>query len=166
MIQIREITEGDSSRYLELNKLLDQESTFMLYEPGERTISIEEQKSMISSFIQSKNSNIFVAEMNNHLVGHLMVIGGNTNRIRHRAHLVIGILNDFIGQGIGHKLFNKLEAWRETTSLTRIELTVITNNERAINLYKKNGFEIEGMKKNAMKINDKYIDEYMMAKIF
>jgi len=166
MILIREITEVDSKRYLELNKRLDQETSFMLFESGERTTTIEQQRTMISLIIKSENSNLIVAESSDRLVGHLMVIGGNTKRIRHRAHIVIGILNDFIGQGIGHNLFTKLETWRETTSLTRLELTVLTNNERAINLYKKHGFEIEGIKKNSMKINDVYIDEYMMGKTF
>lgn len=50
--------------------------------------------------------------------------------------------------------------------LTRLELTVETPNEAAINLYKKSGFVIEGTKKCTMLVNGNYIDEYMMAKIY
>ncbi|MBW5446529.1 GNAT family N-acetyltransferase [Cohnella sp. CFH 77786] len=166
MIQIREISEDDNMLFLQLNKQLDQETNFMLFEPGERSTTLEQQRQIISTFIQSKNSNIFVAELDTQLVGHLTVIGGNLSRIEHRAHLVIGILNKFIGQGIGNELFNHLEVWRQTTCITRLELTVITQNERAISLYNKHGFEIEGIKKNSMKINHEYFDEYMMGKTF
>ncbi len=41
----------------------------------------------------------------------------------------------------------------------------MTNNERAINLYKKFVFETEGVRKNSMKVDGKYIDEYYMAKV-
>ena len=73
MILIREITEVDSKRYLELNKRLDQETSFMLFESGERTTTIEQQRTMISSIIKSENSNLIVAESSDRLVGHLMV---------------------------------------------------------------------------------------------
>lgn len=166
MIIIREIAEDDSIRFLNMNKQLDQETTFMLLEPQERTTTIEQQKNIISGFINTQNSNIFVAEINNELVGHLTVIGGNANRIRHRAHIVIGILNNFIGQGIGRKLFEQLEQWRPTTSLSRLELTVMVHNERALALYKRMGFEIEGIKKRSIKIDDQYVDEYYMGKTY
>jgi hypothetical protein len=100
---IREIKESDSSAFLKLNKKLDQESKFMLLEPDERGLTEEQQRSIISGFIQSSNSNIFVAEEDGELVGQITVIGGNAKRIQHRAYIVIGILQDYAGQGIGRK---------------------------------------------------------------
>lgn len=147
-----------------LNKRLDQESKFMLLEPDERDLSEEQQRSMISGIIESSNSNIFIAEVDGELVGHITVIGENANRIQHRAYIVIGILQDYVGRGIGRKLFEKVEQWRETAGLTRLELTVMVHNERAIALYKKMGFEIEGIRKRSMRIDGQYVDEYYMAK--
>ena len=36
----------------------------------------------------------------------------------------------------------------------------------AKHLYEKNGFKVEGIKKNSMIIDDKYVDEFYMAKIY
>ena len=41
----------------------------------------------------------------------------------------------------------------------------MVHNERAIRLYKKMGFEIEGTKKHSLFVNGQYVDEYYMAKI-
>lgn len=49
--------------------------------------------------------------------------------------------------------------------LIRVELTVFVDNEKAIKLYEKCGFEIEGMKKKAGIRNGEYVDEYMMGRI-
>jgi RimJ/RimL family protein N-acetyltransferase len=166
MIKIREIVVSDADKLLELHRKLDNESKFMLYEPNERKTSIEQQKGIITTYMNSDNSNIFVVEEDSQLVGHLSVNGGNTNRIRHRAYIVIGIMKEYTNNGIGKELFRSLEEWRFTTKITRLELTVMTNNEQAIKLYKREGFEIEGIRKNSMIIEGKYIDEYNMAKIF
>ncbi|MNE70594.1 putative acetyltransferase YhhY [compost metagenome] len=79
---------------------------------------------------------------------------------------MIGILKDFTGKGIGSELFNAMEQWRLSTNIMRVELTVMTNNEFGIKLYKKMGFEIEGIKKNSMIVDDGFVDEYYMAKIY
>jgi RimJ/RimL family protein N-acetyltransferase len=41
----------------------------------------------------------------------------------------------------------------------------MAHNERAIRLYKKMGFEIEGTKKHSLLISGSYVDEYYMAKL-
>jgi RimJ/RimL family protein N-acetyltransferase len=41
----------------------------------------------------------------------------------------------------------------------------MAHNERGIALYKKCGFEIEGMKKKSLYIDGEWIDEYYMGKI-
>lgn len=90
---------------------------------------------------------------------------GNFNRIKHSAYIVVGIKGNYQGQGIGTALFKQLERWAVESNITRLELTVVASNEGAVHLYKKCGFEIEGVKRNAMIIDGKYVDEFYMAKL-
>ena len=50
--------------------------------------------------------------------------------------------------------------------MKRLELTVEVTNTIAINLYKRQGFVIEGTKKNTMFVDGVFVDEYMMAKVY
>jgi len=137
----------------------------MLLEPGERQITVEDQRQRIKTVLSKNNQIIFVAENDNDLIGYLAAIGGDFKRNRHRAYIVIGILQAFIDQKIGTKLFTELEKWTRHHAVHRLELTVMVHNERAIRLYKKMGFEIEGTKKHSLVISRSYVDEYYMAKL-
>lgn len=149
MITYREIREEDAERHLNLCLKLDQETKFMLLEPGERKTTAETHQERIRSITESPNSTIIVAEANGELVGYLAVNGGGANKIKHLGHIVIGILKDYTGKGVGTALFQAAEAWRTRSGsgITKFELTVMVPNESAIALYKKVGFEIEGTKK-------------------
>jgi ribosomal protein S18 acetylase RimI-like enzyme len=46
----------------------------------------------------------------------------------------------------------------------QLHLTVNTTNVSAINLYLKHGFKVYGTLPKALKIGDKYFDEYLMYK--
>jgi RimJ/RimL family protein N-acetyltransferase len=74
-------------------------------------------------------------------------------------------MKDFWGKGIGNQLMNAIEEWAAENNIVRIELEVMAHNERGIALYKKRGFELEGLKKKSVCVNGEYKDEYMMAKI-
>jgi RimJ/RimL family protein N-acetyltransferase len=58
-----------------------------------------------------------------------------------------------------------MEKWAAENGVKRLELSVMTHNERGIALYKKMGFEIEGIKKASIFVNGVYVDEYLMSKI-
>lgn len=162
---IREIIKDDASNFVNLIQQVEKESDFMLFEPDERKITPEQQLSRIEAMQQQENSTVFVAEANNQLVGYMVVIGGFANRNKHSAYLVIGVLKEFSGQGIGTKLFKKLQEWVSQHKIHRLELTAMKHNERAISLYTKMGFEIEGIKRQSLLVNGEYIDEYYMAKL-
>jgi RimJ/RimL family protein N-acetyltransferase len=164
-MNIRAIRESDSEQFLLLGKLLDEETQFMMLEPGERTMTIEEQTQRIRNILSQDNQMIFVVEHENQLVGFLGALGGSYRRNHHCAHIVIGIRENFAGQGIGKQLFETLEKWAMDHKLHRLELTVMSHNERAIWLYQKMGFKTEGIKQDSLWVNDKYVDEYYMAKI-
>jgi RimJ/RimL family protein N-acetyltransferase len=164
-MNIREIKESDSEQFLLLGNALDEETQFMRLEPGERTMTSEEQMQQIRNILSQDNQMIFVVEHENHLVGFLGALGGNHRRNHHSAHIVIGIRKKFAGQGIGKQFFEALEKWAITHNLHRLELTVVAHNERALHLYKKMGFKTEGIKQDSLLVNANYVNEYYMARI-
>lgn len=165
MINIRYITEDDAESFINLYKKLDEETMFILYNPNERKISIENQKNEIKSILKSKNSIVLLSECNNKLVGYLGAYGRSQAKIKHITTISIGILQEYVGIGIGTMLFEKLEEWAKSKKIHRLELTVMENNPSGQALYKKMGFEIEGIKRDSICINDKYINDIYMSKL-
>lgn len=164
-MKIRAIDESDSEQFLLLGKLLDEETQFMMLEPGERNLTVEEQAQRIKNVLAHDNQIILVAEVENQLAGFLGAYGGSFRRNRHSAYIVIGIRQNFAGQGIGQQLFEALESWAVEHDLHRLELTVMCHNERALRLYQKMGYKIEGRKQDSLRIDGRYVDEYYMAKM-
>ncbi|WP_423800979.1 N-acetyltransferase family protein [Neobacillus sp. SAB-20_R2A] len=162
---IREIEVNEAENLTSLIQQVEAESAYMLMEAGERRTTAEQQRKRIESMKTSENSTILVAENGGTLVGYMFVIGGTARRTKHSVYLVIGILKDYRGQGIGTKLFERLDQWAVSHKIHRLELTVVTRNEAGVALYNKMGFEIEGTKKHSLLIAGEFIDEYYMAKL-
>ncbi len=128
---------------------------------------LEESKGFIQSL--DHNDHLLVAEIKEEdekkIVG---VIGLNVNsnpRTRHTASLGMMVHKAYQGTGIGKKLMSEiLDLADDWLMLVRIELGVFTDNEKAIKLYEKFGFKIEGTKKYAAIKNGRYADEYIMAR--
>jgi ribosomal protein S18 acetylase RimI-like enzyme len=81
----------------------------------------------------------------------------------HGGVLGIGLLPRFRGQGIGTNLIRSTLAATRTIGLHRVELTVRQNNTRAIELYKKAGFVVEGLQRDAVQIDGLYENIVCMA---
>ncbi|QGQ45802.1 GNAT family N-acetyltransferase [Metabacillus sediminilitoris] len=162
---IREIKPDDAESLVNLIKQVESESQYMLFESGERNIGTEQQEKRIETMKKEGNSTIFVAEENEELIGYLIAIGGNANRNKHSVYVVIGILTQYRGIGIGTKLFKQLEEWATEQSVYRLELSVVTRNEAGLRLYKKMGFDIEGTKRHSLYIDGEFVDEYYMSKL-
>ncbi|MDP5276491.1 GNAT family N-acetyltransferase [Chengkuizengella axinellae] len=163
-MNIRQIEEKDAEKFLKLLKRLDNETKYMLFEPDERTSSIGEIKDHITKLLKSK-SMIFVAENNQGFAGYILANRGTLQRIKHSAYIVIGILQASTGKGIGQMLFERMERWASKQQISRLELTVMTHNDKAIKLYEKMGFEKEGVKRHSLIIDGTSIDEYYMSKL-
>jgi RimJ/RimL family protein N-acetyltransferase len=164
---IREIKTDDAFNFTELMKQVENEAEYMLMEPGERKGTPEQTKKWLEQIVKKKNSTIFVAENEDKkLVGYLAVIGGDTLRTNHTAYVIIGILKQYTGHGIGTKLFQSLDGWAGTNNILRIELTVVIENFAGVALYKKMGFEVEGVKRNSIIVKGKILDQYYMSKLY
>jgi RimJ/RimL family protein N-acetyltransferase len=161
---IRPIEVRDAENFIDLIKRID-ESGFMMYEPGERKITVEQQRKIIEKFLSDKNSIIFVAEVENKLTGFLTALGSNLKRNQHSAYLVLGVSEEHQGLGIATKLFHHVFEWAKEVGISRLSLTVIKDNIKAIQLYKKMGFILEGEKVQSLIINGEPVNEYYLYKL-
>ncbi|WP_257984290.1 GNAT family N-acetyltransferase [Neobacillus cucumis] len=132
---------------------------------GERQTTVEQQRKSIERSLSEQNSIFFVAEIENKLVGFIAVIGSNLNRNRHSANIVLSVLEDYRGQGMATKLFNKVFEWAKEVGILRLGLTVIKDNKKAFNLYSKMGFGLEGERVQSSKINGEFVNEYYLYKL-
>lgn len=155
----------DAEAFLLLQKKLDEETSYMLLEPGERNTEVAGILKRIQDVMAQENRTIRVVEVNGELVGYIELVGGNVHRNRHTAYIVVGIRSNNRGMGLGTQLFTKGEAWARCHGIHRLELTVMVHNHAAIALYKKMGFHIEGTKRHSLKVDGQYVDEYYMAKL-
>jgi RimJ/RimL family protein N-acetyltransferase len=162
---IRPIREADARAFLELSNALDAESDFRLLEPGERRTTVQEEREIIRRVQESANDAILVAEAEGRLVGYAAALGGKHRRHQHVAVVVVSVLERYWGQGIGTELLEALEVWAREHTAHRLELTVRVDNDRAIGLYQKMGFKVEGRKRDALRVGDRYVDEFWMAKL-
>jgi putative acetyltransferase len=107
-----------------------------------------------------------VAVVDGEVVG---VIGLHTlsrPRVNHRGEIGMMVRDDWQGKGVGKAMMQAVvdlaDKW---LNLTRIELTVFTDNEPAIALYRKFGFEIEGELRNYAFRDGEFVDAYAMARV-
>ena len=138
-MEIRKINTDDAEDFLNLNKKLDTETQFLLFEPNERQTTVSEQKQIIGNF-ESNGVIVFVLENDGELIG---FVGGTRQKLLRKKHCLgsaIGILQKYTNQGYGKKLLNEIEIWAIENGIYRIELTVRADNNNAIDFYKKSDF--------------------------
>jgi L-phenylalanine/L-methionine N-acetyltransferase len=83
----------------------------------------------------------------------------------HAAWIVLFVHDDFQGRGIGNLLMTMLITSAHILDLTRIQLMVVCDNERAIALYRKFGFEVEGRHELYARRGDEFLTTLSMARI-
>jgi ribosomal protein S18 acetylase RimI-like enzyme len=126
---------------------------------------IEEFRGFVQNIIR-RGYPQFVALSVGEVVGWCDVLPKTWPIYAHTGVLGVALLPPLRGQGVGRRLITRtLEAAR-AYGLSRVELTVRENNRNAIALYRKFGFETEGLKRNALKIDGRHENLVLMALLF
>jgi RimJ/RimL family protein N-acetyltransferase len=164
-VHIRQALPSDALILNALLNQLDRETPYLGFMPGERTPQTWRVQREIIEDRSSSGGAIFLAYRDTEAVGFLEAKICPLQRLRHLLTIEIGIRERFTGHGIGRRLFETVEHWARIRQIHRLELTVAIQNERALALYRKCGFAIEGIRRHAMLINGRYVDDYLMAKL-
>ena len=107
---------------------------------------------------------LFMAMHDNQVVGLSGYQIKTHHQLSHTCSLGISIDKEFRGKGIGSKLISAGENWCRSKSIHRLELEVLEDNP-AITFYHKLGFEKDGSKRDAIKVNGAFKDMIIMSKI-
>ncbi len=109
---------------------------------------------------------IFAAVAGGEVVGNAGLHHFKQARRAHAMHLGIAVRSDFQSKGVGAALMKAMvdlaDGW---LNVIRLELTVYTDNEAAIALYRKFGFEVEGTHKAYALRAGRYVDSLSMARL-
>jgi len=159
-MRLKLIGAEDAEALWRLQKALDAETSFMMYEPDERTFDLAATAEEIR-----RTDFLVAAEVDGRLAGYLSAQRGAYRRVRHVATVVIGVLAEFQRQGIGRRCFAALDAWALEQGVRRLELTVESTNSAAIALYTAAGFTAEGVRRESMRVGGDFVDELSMAKL-
>jgi RimJ/RimL family protein N-acetyltransferase len=163
--QMREAGRDDAAALLRLKQRLDRQTSFMLFEADERDTTVEALARDLDEVTGSENSVVIVAELDDDLVGYVELTGGSFRRNRTTAYLVIGVLAEAGGQGIGSGLLRQAADWASGHGMHRLELTVMARNHRAIALYERMGFSVEGRRSECLLVDGEFVDELYMGAI-
>lgn len=163
-IIIGRANEDDAKDLIDYVIKTTEESEFVTVEADEFDMTIEGEKSFISSLNNSDNGLFIVAEHEGHIIATLSFYGMSGNRFRHSGEFGMSVLKEYWGLGIGEKLLEYLFQWaKESNVIRKINLKVRTNNERAIKLYNKTGFKIEGEISRDFLIDGSFYNSYIMG---
>lgn len=160
MINVRPIKNEDVIGFREAVDSVCRERTFLaaLEAPSEQRTAEFVRKNVEQGFPQ------FVAESDCAIVGWCDAIPGDPSAgTAHVGRLGMGVIREFRGQGIGHRLLDATINKARAIGLEKVELSVYASNEPAIGLYRKHGFIEEGRKLRGRFIDDVYDDVLLLA---
>lgn len=162
--EIKALTSSEAKSFLELLRAIDAESDFLMFEKNERNNDVVKCEVYLKKTLDVDRGFILVAtDVEGRFVGHMTGERCVMNKKQHVMRVSIGVLKKYYG--LGRALMDQFVKNVDEMGVVRLEGEIVKNNMRSLNLVKKFGFKIEGIKQHAICINGQYVDEYAVARI-
>ena len=166
---IREAQKADAQAILDYIDHVVGETDFLTFGPGEFGITVSQEETYIEKTQQSDNSLMLVAVIGEGIIGEgiigvLTFTGAARSRVHHQGEMGITILREHWGLGIGTHLIESLITWARMGGIIRkINLRTREDNHRAIALYKRLGFIVQGTLTREFYVNGEFYSSLVMG---
>ena len=158
-IKVVKAVPEDAEKILAYSKIIGGETDNLMYGPEGIGVEVEQEKEMISKRADSDRQVFFVAKYDDEVVGVADFSSVEHPRIGHRGSMGISVRKDMWGKGVGSMLMeNIIDFAKNVAKVDIVALQVRSDNERAIHLYEKFGFEKFGTFKGYLKIHGEHVD--------
>jgi RimJ/RimL family protein N-acetyltransferase len=168
MAVIRRAIPSDASAFLTLMATAGGESDNLVTDASGLSVTVEMEESYLRSRLESKNCITLLAFEGEELVGCIGCDTSSRPRISHIGEIGVTVLKAYWGRGIGKALLSSLITWAKepATGIRKLDLSVRSDNERAITLYRKFGFKEEGKYSRLLQIDGVFYEGIRMALLF
>ncbi|MFF2753756.1 GNAT family N-acetyltransferase [Psychrobacillus sp. NPDC058041] len=164
-MEIKLLTPADASSYWELRLealQLSPEAFASSYEDAIQRINPIEQ---VENNLRTEGNYTFGAFDQNKLIGVITLVQENSLKLKHRANIfAMYVSPETRGQGAGKALLTEaINKAKTIEGIEKLNLSVVSTNEAAKNLYTQLGFKVFGVEEKAIKLKDKYYDDNHMV---
>jgi ribosomal protein S18 acetylase RimI-like enzyme len=162
---VRSAIEEDAKNLSEVRLQIDGETENLDRVKGEAYLDESGFKQIIKDDTESNNNLFLVAEINEKIAGFSRCEGNKLIRSSHKVEFGVCVLKEYWGYGIGKNLLNESVHWADANEIKKMTLNVLETNHKAIALYKKFGFEVEGiLKKDKVLSDGNYYNTILMGR--
>ncbi|MBP1610910.1 MAG: family N-acetyltransferase [Acidobacteria bacterium] len=129
--------------------------------------SFEEEAAFTPEIWQSRTQNTILALIDERPAGMVSFVLSNRPKTGHIANIYgMFVSGEFRRQGIGAKLLSAAIARiQENPEVRKIKLTVVVDQQAAVNMYRKFGFLETGRSKDELCVDGRFFDEIQMEKL-
>jgi RimJ/RimL family protein N-acetyltransferase len=165
-VTIREATKEDAQNMIDFYNIVGGETDFLSFGVNEFKRELQEYEEYITATSKEPNSIMLLALIDSEIISIATINSSQKERTKHVGTLGIVISKKYTGLGLGRILMNDLIDWAKQNGVTK-KVSLVTNesNTIAIELYKKLGFEVEGLLKQENCIRGAYSNTVMMGLI-
>lgn len=152
---LKSCSAKDGEAVLSVFLAMRSETDYLLSYVDENTFTIELEAEFLQEKFESENEIEIGAFVDGRLVGTAGISSvGAYFKIKHRADFGISVLKEYWGLGIGGALTDACVECARKAGYTQLELSVVSENQSAVALYKKKGFIEHG--RNPRGFNSRY----------
>jgi len=165
-VSLRSPTVEDAPRLLGYLDAVRQQTPFIQWGPDDALPTLEQERQWVQSRRDQDGSVILITEADGEVISICGVDrDGPYQRIDHGAELGISIDAAWCDGGLGRLLMGELIGWAENhPALSVLRLGAFADNDRAIGLYTKLGFEPEGRRRWRLRRGETLVDEVIMSR--
>ena len=163
---IRRAKAGDEDRFAEISRLCYLETRFLSRCEEDECSSAESMRDWIIEMEGAQKEIQLVALVDGLLVGDGSITAClDRKKMKHKCDVNVAVLKDYWHLGIGKAMMEALVAFAREAGYEQVNLSVASDNLRAIRLYEYLGFRETGREVHAMKHSDgDYSDFVFMTK--
>lgn len=163
-VTIREATKDDAQKMIDFYNVVGGETDFLSFGANEFKRNLQEYEEYITAISKEQNSIMLLALIDSEIISIATINSSQRERTKHVGTLGIVVSKKYTGLGLGKVLMNDLLEWAKQNGVTK-KISLVTNetNTVAIELYKKLGFEVEGLLKQDNLINGNFNNTVIMG---
>lgn len=163
-VTVRRATKDDAQKMIDFYNVVGGETDFLSFGANEFKRDLQEYEEYITATSNEPSSIMLLALIDSEIISIATINSSQKERTKHVGTLGIVISKKYTGLGLGRLLMNDLIEWAKQNGVTK-KISLVTNetNTVAIELYKKLGFEVEGLLKKDNFINGNFNNTVIMG---